>query len=91
MAGHGQLGYGDGLHFWAEGGNLMLPNSGLTVHYANGFHNYTSRSYPNIQPFVKLSIDTLLPGLLSTPSWNEYLHGEDTCLQSIVKKLNDSQ
>jgi hypothetical protein len=28
---------GDGLHFWAEGGNLVLPNSGLAAHYANGF------------------------------------------------------
>jgi len=78
---------GDGLDFWAEGGNLILPNSGLAAHYANGFHNYSTRIYPNIQPFVRLTVDTLAPGLPSEPSWAEYLAGEDVPLQSIFNDM----
>ena len=28
---------GDKLDTWSEGGNIVLPNSGLTVHFTNGF------------------------------------------------------
>ncbi len=32
---------GDGMSFWSEGGNLKLPFSGLTLHYADGYHSYS--------------------------------------------------
>jgi hypothetical protein len=31
---------GDDLQFWAEGGFLTLPNSGLRVHYSDGYHDW---------------------------------------------------
>ena len=31
---------GDDLQFWAEGGFLTLPNSGLRVHYCDGYHDW---------------------------------------------------
>ncbi|MGA8443336.1 MAG: hypothetical protein WB762_24455 [Candidatus Sulfotelmatobacter sp.] len=72
---------GDGLHFWAEGGNLVLPNSGLAAHYANGFHDYSTRSYSGTQPFVRLTVDTLSPALPllalmeSVSAWRGCVHG----------------
>ena len=41
---------GDDLDFWAEGGNVLLPNSKLTIHYANGFHGYSKVEYPDRRP-----------------------------------------
>jgi hypothetical protein len=37
---------GDELDAWGEGGNVELPNSGLIVHFSNGFHAYSRRPYP---------------------------------------------
>jgi hypothetical protein len=46
---------GDDLDFWAEGGNIILPNSGLYVHYANGFHGYSRREYAHLSPISAIS------------------------------------
>jgi hypothetical protein len=35
---------GDGLEFFAEGGNILLPNSRLTIHFANARHCYSAAS-----------------------------------------------
>jgi hypothetical protein len=48
---------GDRLDFWSEGGNLVLPHSGLTLHYANAFHRYSTTDYPERRPYdFKLSL-----------------------------------
>jgi hypothetical protein len=31
---------GDDLQFWSEGGFLVLPNSGLRIHYSDGYHDW---------------------------------------------------
>ena len=41
---------GDHLDYWSEGGNIELPFSGLTLHFANGFHGYSKRPYPDLDP-----------------------------------------
>ena len=35
---------GDGTDFWAEGGNVVLPNSRLVLHYADGLHSDSARA-----------------------------------------------
>jgi hypothetical protein len=35
---------GDGLEFLAEGGNILLPNFRLTIHFANARHCYSAAS-----------------------------------------------
>ncbi len=42
---------GDDLDFWAEGGDLVLPNSRLTLRYSNGFHKYSTADYPSLKPY----------------------------------------
>jgi len=78
---------GDDIDFWAEGGNLTLPNSGLTAHYANGFHHYSAASYPSIVPYVKLTIDTLAPSLPAKSSWSDYMAGKDVAMEAIIHRL----
>ena len=31
---------GDDLQYWSEGGFLTLPNSGLRIHYSDGYHDW---------------------------------------------------
>lgn len=68
----------DHLDLWSEGGNLLLPNSKLTVHYANGFHAYSQRDYPVFKPyFADLNVATLAPDVRIEMTWADYLAGRD--------------
>jgi len=79
---------GDNIDLWGEGGNIVLPNSKLTVHYANGFHRYSQKDYPAFKPyFAELSVATLQPGVLLEPTWNQYLAGEDPVLQAAINLI----
>ncbi len=76
---------GDGIDLWSEGGNLVLPNSGLTVHYANGFHKYSQKDYPAFKPyFAELNVATLQPGLMVEPTWSQFVAGQDAVLQAAI-------
>jgi hypothetical protein len=75
---------GDELDFWAEGGNVELPKSKLTVHYSNGFHGHSKRGYPERKPyFLDLDADTLAPDLPVEPMWADYAGGKDPAMESI--------
>ena len=77
---------GDALDYWAEGGNLRLPNSGLTVHYANGFHGYSPRAYPEREPFfMNLNVASLSPDVLVQSTSREYLAGVDPVLDAALR------
>lgn len=79
---------GDHLDFWAEGGNLLLPNSRLTVHYANAFHGYSQRDYPQFQPyFGDLNVATLAPDVKVETTWAEYAAGRDPVLAAAVARI----
>jgi hypothetical protein len=83
---------GDSLDLWSEGGNLELPNSGLTVHYANGFHTYSQRDYPEFQPyFSDLNVATLEPDEVVEPTWSEYAAGRDPVLDAAVARIRKSK
>jgi hypothetical protein len=79
---------GDGLDTWSEGGNLTLPNSKLTVHYANAFHAYSKREYPDRRPYLlNLDVDSVAPDLMVEPSWNEYIQGRDPVLEAVIRSI----
>ena len=79
---------GDNLDLWSEGGNLKLPNSGLTVHYANGFHAYSQREYPAFKPyFSDLNVATLAPDRVVEAKWSNYLAGRDPVLDAAVARI----
>jgi len=79
---------GDGLDSWSEGGNVVLPNSKLTVHYANGFHGYSRRSYPDRDTLFDLDVDSVAPDIKLEPSGSEYIAGKDPVLELVGKKIN---
>jgi hypothetical protein len=77
---------GDGLDFWAEGGNVLLRHTGLTLHYANGFHSYSSAEYPERKPYhYDLSVKDIGPDIPVETSLTEYLAGKDPVLDTIAK------
>lgn len=79
---------GDVLDTWSEGGNILLPNSGLTIHFTNGFHGYSRQPYPELEPFFQdLNVDTVAPDLPAPLSWHDYIRGEDPALVTIEREL----
>jgi hypothetical protein len=82
---------GDGLDMWSEGGNLLLPNSGLTVHYANGFHTYSQKEYPEFKPyFSDLNVATLDPSEVVEPTWSQYREGKDPVLDAALVRISQT-
>jgi len=80
---------GDGLDTWSEGGNLTLPNSKLTVHYANAFHAYSKREYPDRRPYLlNFDVDSVAPDLAAEPTWIEYIQGRDPVLETVMKAIS---
>jgi hypothetical protein len=78
----------DELDMWAEGGNVELPNSKLTVHYSNGFHGYSRREYSERKPyFLDLDVDTLAPDFPVETTWAEYSSGRDPAMELIEREI----
>lgn len=75
---------GDELDFWAEGGNVVLPNSLLTIHYANGFHAYSARAYPGVRIANDLNVRDLEPDLPVAMTCRDYGEGRDPALAAVL-------
>jgi len=77
---------GDDLDTWSEGGNIELPNSGLTVHFTNGFHSLSNIERPEFEPYLwsDLDLEDLEPDLLVRTSSDDYLSGRDPALEAIL-------
>ena len=85
---------GEDLDFWAEGGNVTLPNSGLILHYTDRFHGYSTKEYPELAQwypgltkkelyFVDMSvpdIDLDIPVELTSA---DFFAGRDPVLEAI--------
>lgn len=76
---------GDELDAWGEGGNIVLPHSGLTLHYANGFHAYSRRPYPEIpSKYADLNVATLGPDVPTSLVWRQYIGGRDPAMDAVL-------
>ncbi len=83
---------GDELDMWSEGGNLTLPNSKLTVHYANGFHSYSRREYLDRRPYLMdLDVDSVAPDIPVEPTWTEYVRGKDPVFEAVTKRIRQTR
>ena len=75
---------GDRLDYWAEGGMIVLPNSGAVIEYADGFHRYSLKDYPENRPYyATLSIRSLSPDIPVALFWKDYVSGRDPVLEKI--------
>jgi hypothetical protein len=75
---------GDALDYWSEGGNVILPNSRLAAHFANGFHSYSAAPHPGVTPHTDLAARSLAPDRVVEPTFAEYAAGRDPVLEAIL-------
>lgn len=79
---------GDSLDYWAEGGNIILPNSQLYAHFANGAHSYSPAPCPDENYCFDLSIEDLDPDLPVSMTWAQYIAGRDPAFEAISEQLS---
>ena len=78
---------GDDLDFWAEGGNIILPNSGLAAHFSNGAHSYSTAPCPADTSCFDLSAPSLRPDIPTSSTWEEYRRGVDAAMREIERAI----
>lgn len=78
---------GDEMDFWSEGGNIVLPNSGLSAHFANGAHSYSTAPCPQGVKCLDMNVASLKPDVPALLSWQDYKAGRDPAMDAIVKML----
>ena len=77
---------GDRLDFWSEGGNVVLPNAGLAIHFADAFHSYSRKEYPERKPYFEdLSIDSLALDDPVSPTFADYMAGRDPAMDVVSR------
>ena len=82
---------GDRLEFFAEGGNVLLPNSRLTIHFANARHCYSAASKtPASECFNDLRVESLTIRLRATNTFDQYRSGSDAALAAIAADLKEN-
>lgn len=77
---------GDVLDTWSEGGNIVLPNSKLTMHYGDKAHLYSDKptTLPKSEIYVDWSVHDLNPDLPVKLAWQAYADGRDPSLKRIL-------
>jgi hypothetical protein len=79
---------GDRLDYWAEGGDIVLPNSQAVIRYSNGFHRYSTVDYPGNRPYYEeLGIHDLAPDISAPTSSNDYFSSRDPALEAIKARV----
>ena len=79
---------GDGAEFWAEGGNLPMPRSHLTLHYGNWLHSY-ARAKPSAEReyrYMDLYVDRITPQIRTPLTSRDYFAGRDPALEAILRQ-----
>jgi hypothetical protein len=76
---------GDSAAFHAEGGTEVLPQSGLTIRYADGWHDWAAgRADPVLTPPViadwMVAAGSLMPDLIAAPDGADVAAGRDVAL-----------
>lgn len=80
---------GDELDYWSEGGNVVLPNSGLTVHFTNGCHSLSNVERPELEPYfwADLDVEDLAPDVPVEASSDDYFSGRDPALEAVLARI----
>lgn len=81
---------GDDGHFWAEGSDMKLPNSGIKVHYSDAFEDYEkgcldpAECYWPTVAFGPRGI-SLKPDILVDQTFADYAAGRDPVLERALE------
>ena len=90
---------GDYPQFWAEaGGRIVLPNSGLRIGYATGYHDWQNGCsltqilicYPG-NFTLGVAAGSLQPMIPVSWSFADYLDGRDTAVEKIMQTIAESK
>ena len=80
---------GDILEIWSEGGNLLTPNSKLSLHFADRLHSYSPLERPEFRQYLvtdtDLSITNPGPDILVRMTAREYFAGRDPALEAVIQ------
>ena len=82
---------GDRLDFWAEGGAMELPNSGIRVSYSAGRHNYAGPCTDRATCFwlnelYPVRVATLRPDIAAPLTFAAYRAGRDPAMEAILAR-----
>jgi hypothetical protein len=77
---------GDVLETWSEGGNVILPNSGIAMHYADRAHTYSlkARHLPEDLVALDLNVRSLRPDRRADWTWAAYTAGRDPYMEKAL-------
>ncbi|HEX8904632.1 MAG TPA: hypothetical protein VF771_07305 [Longimicrobiaceae bacterium] len=80
-------GPGEGMEFWSEGGNLVMPNSRLTLHYADKVHSYSAVKTGPRSPYLdtELFADRVTPEIPVRMTSRDYFAGRDPALEAVLR------
>jgi hypothetical protein len=81
---------GDRLRFWGEGGTMTLPNSGITLRFATGLHDYTrsclgERGCYWIMRLFPMHLRTLAPEVIVPYTYADYRALRDPVLDYVLQ------
>jgi hypothetical protein len=77
---------GDALDYWSEGGNIVLPNSRLTMHYADRFHSYSRVEHPEYKPYVRdYALDRFRLDVPVSLTFAQWLAGRDPAMETVLR------
>lgn len=80
---------GEGLDFWAEGGNWLLPHARLALHYANRFHSYSAAPHPEVAPqdlWLDIAAPDITPSIPVALRAKDYFAGRDPLLKKVLAR-----
>jgi hypothetical protein len=79
---------GEGLEYWSEGGNLRMPNSRLTLHFADRVHRYARDKTGPRSPHtaLEMSVDRVTPEIRVPTTSRDYFAGRDPVLEAILRR-----
>jgi hypothetical protein len=86
---------GDRMAFWAEGGEMDLPNSKISIGFATGLHDYHKPCWRErgcfwMLYFFPVHLKTLTPDVIVPYRFDVYIHGRDPLLErarAMIAKL----
>jgi hypothetical protein len=83
---------GDRIRFWGEGGTFVLPNSGLSLGFATGLHDYSGSCFGEAGCFWTLflhpvGVESLDPDIRVNYTLADYLGLRDPALERVLELL----
>ncbi|HEX9950359.1 MAG TPA: hypothetical protein VGB53_01200 [Rubricoccaceae bacterium] len=76
---------GDDLDFWAEGGRVVLPHSGIVLKYTDRLHSYSPDPYPAGTPVhVDFAVGGLMPWQSAAMTAEAYFGRRDPALEAAL-------